>query len=44
MAPIKPIKDIQRTLADKMLAWYDPPPVAHGFVPGRSPLTSARIH
>ncbi|HEY5815090.1 MAG TPA: reverse transcriptase domain-containing protein [Solirubrobacterales bacterium] len=43
-APIKPLKDIQRQLADHLLAWYAPPPHVHGFVAGRSPTSNARAH
>ncbi len=44
LAPIKPLKDIQRRLADYLAAWYRPPPHVHGFVPGRSPGSNARAH
>jgi RNA-directed DNA polymerase len=43
-APIKPIKDLQRTLAEVLTASYDPPPYAHGFVQSRSPVSNARWH
>ena len=44
MAPIKPIKDIQRRFAELLAAWYVPPAQVHGFVPGRSPVTNAHQH
>jgi RNA-directed DNA polymerase len=43
-APIKPLKEIQRRLADHLLAVYSPPAPVHGFVNGRSPVTNARAH
>jgi len=43
-APIKPIKDIQRSLAALLLDWYEPPQSVHGFVTGRSAVTNARVH
>ncbi len=43
-APIKPLKDIQRRLADLLLAWYAPPPHVHGFVLDRGPTSNARAH
>ncbi len=43
-APIKPLKDIQRRLADILLASYHVPPYVHGFVNDRSPVTNAGIH
>lgn len=43
-APIKPIKDLQRTLAEMLVAVYRPPVHAHGFVKGRGPVTSATRH
>jgi RNA-directed DNA polymerase len=43
-APIKPIKDLQRRLADHLTEWYQPPPHVHGFVPGRSPVSNALLH
>jgi RNA-directed DNA polymerase len=43
-APIKPIKDIQRDLADVLTRCYSAPPHVHGFVPGRSPSSNARRH
>lgn len=43
-APIKPIKDIQRTLATTLAQCYEPPPNVHGFTPGRSPVTNAQQH
>jgi RNA-directed DNA polymerase len=43
-APIKPIKDLQRRLAEVLTRCYEPPPNAHGFVPGRSPLSNAKWH
>lgn len=43
-APIKPIKDIQRTLLRHLETWYSPPAQAHGYVPGRDPRTNAAMH
>lgn len=43
-APIKPLKDVQRRLADKLTEWYRTPSRVHGFVPDRSPLTNAQVH
>jgi len=43
-APIKPIKDIQRRLAELLTACYEAPVNVHGFVPGRSPTSNARLH
>lgn len=43
-APIKPIKDMQRRLADVLTSAYEPPPYVHGFVPHRSPVSNARVH
>jgi RNA-directed DNA polymerase len=43
-APIKPIKDMQRTLATVLAGCYEPPVNVHGFVPGRSPVSNARQH
>lgn len=43
-APIKPIKDMQRTLADALTKSYQAPSHVHGFVPRRSPVSNARIH
>jgi RNA-directed DNA polymerase len=43
-APIKPIKDVQRRLADILLRVYEPRAHVHGFVMGRSPLTNAQQH
>jgi RNA-directed DNA polymerase len=43
-APIKPIKDLQRRLADVLLEIYEPRAHVHGFVSGRSPLTNAQQH
>jgi RNA-directed DNA polymerase len=43
-APIKPIKDMQRTLATVLAQCYEPPVNVHGFVPGRSPKSNARQH
>lgn len=44
MAPIKPIKDLQRQLAVFLEKFYEPPPHVHGFIQGRSPLSNARWH
>lgn len=43
-APIKPIKDLQRTLASQLSACYRPRVQVHGFVEGRSPSTNASLH
>ena len=43
-APIKPIKDMQRRLADVLLEVYEPKAHVHGFVAGRSPRTNAEQH
>lgn len=43
-APIKPLKDIQRDLADVLTSCYAAPPHVHGFVPQRSPRSNARRH
>jgi RNA-directed DNA polymerase len=43
-APIKPIKDIQRRLAQVLAGVYEPRAHVHGFVSGRSPLTNAQQH
>lgn len=43
-APIKPIKDLQRDLAAVLGRAYKPPPHAHGYVPGRGPLTTGSRH
>jgi RNA-directed DNA polymerase len=43
-APIRPIKDLQRKLADILLASYRPRVHVHGFVLDRSPVTNARVH
>lgn len=43
-APIKPLRDIQRRLADELTSCYEAPSHVHGFAPGRSPITNARAH
>ena len=43
-APIKPIKDIQRNLAQALSAAYEPPSHVHGFTAGRSPKSNAKVH
>ncbi|MFT3864183.1 MAG: reverse transcriptase domain-containing protein [Solirubrobacterales bacterium] len=43
-APIPPLKQIQRSLADSFTASYRPPPHVHGFTRGRSPITNASVH
>lgn len=44
-APIKPIKEIQRTLADLLIKAYTPSPAhVHGFVAGRSIVSNAEPH
>ena len=44
MAPISPLKLIQRKLGQALQAVYQPGDSAHGFVIGRSILTNARVH
>jgi RNA-directed DNA polymerase len=44
LAPVKPLKDVQRALATKLLEWYDPPVGVHGFVRARSAVSNARTH
>jgi len=44
LAPIPPIKRIQRQLATSLAAAYRAPAHVHGFTPGRSPLTNAAVH
>ena len=43
-APIKPLKDLQRSLASELSKSYRPPTHVHGFVPGRGPISNARVH
>jgi RNA-directed DNA polymerase len=43
-APIKPLKDLQRGLAEILLDVYEPRVHVHGFVRGRSPTTNAQQH
>lgn len=43
-APIKPIKDMQRTLVDVLAGCYQPRAQVHGFVNGKSPATNALPH
>ena len=43
-APIRPIKDIQRRLAEHLTQWYSPPTHAHGYVSGRDPSSNAGPH
>jgi len=43
-APVWPLKEIQRRLADQLSLWYEPPLHVHGFVPERSPISNARAH
>src|SRR5689334_19109079 len=43
-APIKPIKDMQRRLADVLVQIYEPRVHVHGFVRDRSPYTNAQQH
>jgi RNA-directed DNA polymerase len=43
-APIKPIKDTQRSLASHFAPAYEPRPNVHGYVPDRGPMTNASRH
>lgn len=43
-APIQPIKQMQRRLADVLTEGYVPRGHVHGFVPTRSPITNAELH
>ncbi|MGD9711258.1 MAG: reverse transcriptase domain-containing protein [Thermomicrobiales bacterium] len=43
-APIKPLKDIQRSLADVLSEVYQPPPQVHGFVRRKDPKSNAQAH
>lgn len=43
-APIKPLKDLQRTLASILNDCYRPAANVHGFVHGRGPTSNAAIH
>lgn len=43
-APIKPIKDVQRSLASHLALAYEPRPNVHGYVMGRGPATNASTH
>jgi RNA-directed DNA polymerase len=43
-APIKPIKDLQRRLADVLTSCYEAPVHVHGFVPERSSVSNAHVH
>lgn len=43
-APVRPLKQIQRRLAQMLATSYQPPPNVHGFTYGRSPTTNAAIH
>jgi RNA-directed DNA polymerase len=44
LAPVSPIKIIQRKLKQVLDAVYTPKPAAHGFVTSRSIVTNARVH
>jgi len=43
-APIKPIKDMQRTLAQHLAQFYRPRNQVHGFIEGRSVLSNSSRH
>jgi RNA-directed DNA polymerase len=43
-SPIKPIKDLQRKLADALVDNYSPSTHVHGFAPGRSIVSNATPH
>lgn len=43
-APVRPLKEIQRRLAQVLTDCYRPPPNVHGFTRGRSPATNASLH
>jgi RNA-directed DNA polymerase len=43
-APIKPLKEVQRRLVDRLTEIYEPPSHVHGFVRQRSPISNARVH
>jgi RNA-directed DNA polymerase len=43
-APIKPLRDIQRRIADELSRCYEAPAHVHGFTSGRSPVSNARAH
>ncbi len=43
-APKARLKQVQRRILDEVLAAIPPHDAAHGFVPGRSVLTHARLH
>ncbi|WP_285619227.1 reverse transcriptase family protein [Kineosporia sp. NBRC 101677] len=43
-APLPRLKRIQRTLLEQVLAPIPVHPAAHGFAPGRSAITGARLH
>src|SRR2546430_2018446 len=43
-APIKPIKELQRRLLAVIAPFYRLHRAVHGYVPGRSIITNARIH
>jgi RNA-directed DNA polymerase len=43
-APVKPLKDLQGRLADRLSARYEAPEHVHGFVPGRSAVSNAQSH
>jgi RNA-directed DNA polymerase len=43
-APVKALKDVQKSVADAMLAAYRAPAHVHGFTSGRSPKSNAEVH
>ena len=43
-APRPRLRRVQRTVLDEVLAAIPVHPAAHGFVPGRSAVTAARVH
>ena len=44
LAPIKPLKDIQRRLATELSKYYEPPLAVHGYVEAKSIVSNASIH
>jgi RNA-directed DNA polymerase len=43
-APIKPLKAVQSALAVAFQAYYRPRAAVHGYIPGKSILSNARVH